>query len=466
MDGVNGSDDNDGSSLETAYKTLQKGLDGAGSGGSLYVAPANYLVEESLISDVNYFLSTDPEHPERTRIIGAGKGKESYIKVRGNSLLAGFTVTNFCCSTSEIIAGMPKLSNIIVRSCAVISNYLFQTHSMNHIEVYDCHITSRCKLAILHTSEVFEDIVVSNCTVTATADSPSPNWTPALFYSNGKTFKNSRFIDISITSAHTNAAYQSVTVMTPFNSDFYNCEFINCRAICEIEGKEASVSMAERHASYSNCVIVACTMPISMQYKSNYPTNYNLVVSNCEGRFPLKDSQVTYYNSLFVCNTNTVETDFRHTGLFTGHFYNCTIVSNVNARYVEGSASVLSRLTYLVNTILYGNEPYDIASGNGVEKAMCASNVLYKTAHANYLASTLTDCIQADDVKFNLGKDPKLPYYCIRRTSPARDKGVYALNGYTTPTDLSGNPRVVGDEVDIGCYEWYQTNPGLHLILR
>ena len=60
--------------------------------------------------------------------------------------------------------------------------------------------------------------------------------------------------------------------------------------------------------------------------------------------------------------------------------------------------------------------------------------------------------------------DPKfvseaLPDLHLQPTSPAIDQGNNALiPGYLTPTDLDGNPRVVGAAVDLGAYEFQSAN--------
>ena len=47
---------------------------------------------------------------------------------------------------------------------------------------------------------------------------------------------------------------------------------------------------------------------------------------------------------------------------------------------------------------------------------------------------------------------PTEPDLSLIETSPAHDTGTNAA--VTTPTDLSGNPRIAGGTVDIGAYEY------------
>ena len=46
----------------------------------------------------------------------------------------------------------------------------------------------------------------------------------------------------------------------------------------------------------------------------------------------------------------------------------------------------------------------------------------------------------------------------LQKMSPCRDTGTNEMSWMTGATDLSGNPRIANNVVDIGCYE-YQIPP-------
>ncbi len=56
--------------------------------------------------------------------------------------------------------------------------------------------------------------------------------------------------------------------------------------------------------------------------------------------------------------------------------------------------------------------------------------------------------------------------YSLLKKSACRDAGATVAWMDASSVDLAGEPRVVGDAPDIGCYEWYPTNIGLSIIVR
>ena len=59
----------------------------------------------------------------------------------------------------------------------------------------------------------------------------------------------------------------------------------------------------------------------------------------------------------------------------------------------------------------------------------------------------------AADFRFNQTRDEKRDYYELRGSSPLVDKGVNAV-WMADATALNGEARILGDKVDIGCFEF------------
>ncbi len=151
--------------------------------------------------------------------------------------------------------------------------------------------------------------------------------------------------------------------------------------------------------------------------------------------------------SLFDCLFDGNKSLGSKNALVSGSAYNCTFVNNeMDGGSVTASATV--------NCLFADNTPYDIGGGK-------QSHALYATSTGK---PTFTDCIQTDEPRFNLGKDPKAPWYAPQRGSPARDAGL--TRGYAeTDLDLAGRLRLNGP-VDIGCYENWPFSGGTRFLLR
>ena len=113
VDGVNGSDLNDGESLETAFATIQMGIDAAEDGNSVLVYPAVY--DEALLINNKAIRLQGVATSDGIPIIQkAGDYAVSYYVVEGpDSLLKNFVIRG-----SElgilIVGGSPTISNVTV----------------------------------------------------------------------------------------------------------------------------------------------------------------------------------------------------------------------------------------------------------------------------------------------------------------------------------------------------------------
>ncbi len=154
---------------------------------------------------------------------------------------------------------------------------------------------------------------------------------------------------------------------------------------------------------------------------------------------------------LIISNETTTTTDNNRSGLlYVRGPINCTFIGNKVA-----TTGILT--LGASNCLLYDNSPRDLSS-----KSATYYNCLYGTASAS--GPTLNSCVQADDPRFNLGRNPKRPWYALRPHSPAIDAGA-EQSWATGALDLAGNPRLNGP-IDIGCYEFWPSTDATTVMLQ
>ena len=109
----------------------------------------------------------------------------------------------------------------------------------------------------------------------------------------------------------------------------------------------------------------------------------------------------------------------------------------------------------IINTIIYENQATASnnnwqVSGSGVSLSYCCTFPIAGIPGGN-------GCITNNPEFVVPGSD-----YHLQELSPCRNSGSNML-WMTSATDLDGNPRITGDTVDMGCYE-YIPEPGLFII--
>ncbi len=190
--------------------------------------------------------------------------------------------------------------------------------------------------------------------------------------------------------------------------------------------------------------------------------------------FVIGGGKATFYNSVFMGNVST-------NTLVEAHLYNSLVVSNrcedgdwlfstqgqlVNCTVVHNRGIAHSGASVAnYNSILVGNEPYDI-NREAFARSFC--NVIYGTVKGKN--APMTNCQQVDGaeaVGFWWKDDGKQPFWGIGKNSIARDAG----NSEKVPAglefDLAGRGRINGDAVDVGCYEWWKPESlGFIMMLR
>ncbi len=136
---------------------------------------------------------------------------------------------------------------------------------------------------------------------------------------------------------------------------------------------------------------------------------------------------------------------------------NCTFGDNTLSHNTGCTISVNKTELNLYNTILYNNDGYSLnlwedavvnISNSLIEGGDDNVNYYYPLAIVNWMEGNL------DEDPFWLGTGD-FPYY-LQSASPCIDAGTLDLpNGIELPEfDLAGNPRIYGDTIDMGAYEW------------
>jgi len=187
----------------------------------------------------------------------------------------------------------------------------------------------------------------------------------------------------------------------------------------------------------------------------------------------LSDCTSNFINSQITNNTNA-NYDWSYNGSALGvslhskaNLVNCTISGNQGV--ATGGAISLDYGSELniYNSILYGDTPNEIVmDGRYYSNTLTVKNSLVQggqwgvvTVGGNTL-NWLSGNIDEDPL-FMGGDDIDDPnYYRLTENSPCIDAGTLDLpEGVVLPeTDLAGNPRIYGDTVDMGAYEWQGTD--------
>jgi Secretion system C-terminal sorting domain len=177
-----------------------------------------------------------------------------------------------------------------------------------------------------------------------------------------------------------------------------------------------------------------------------------------------------YYLSMINCdfNSNHNNSYDSSTGLggasslylsnfLTADIVNCTFADNTLSYDTGSSITTVGANVNIYNSILFGNEGYSFIYLNS-EDEVNVSHSLIEGGENNvyYYSGGFFNWHEG-----NLDEDPQwigtgdYPYY-LQSESPCIDAGTLDLPaGIVLPEfDLAGNPRIFGDTIDMGAYEW------------
>jgi len=151
-------------------------------------------------------------------------------------------------------------------------------------------------------------------------------------------------------------------------------------------------------------------------------------------------------------------------------FVNCTFADNIEENGTSGAALGMARDNHvkIYNSVFWGNRPYQIVSNNTSEDHPNTIEVynsciedgydgIKQLSPYNNIVYDETNIMDNPDF-FGQGDFP----YMLGSGSPCIDAGTLDLpEGVELPEfDLAGNPRIYGETVDMGAYEWSPVNIG------
>ncbi|MBC8415330.1 MAG: right-handed parallel beta-helix repeat-containing protein [Candidatus Cloacimonetes bacterium] len=185
------------------------------------------------------------------------------------------------------------------------------------------------------------------------------------------------------------------------------------------------------------------------------PTIKNVILNNntsygnympSGGGISLSNSNCFIINTLIINNTSLCS----GAGLYCWNFsepeiINCTFVNNSSAS--SAGAIMCGALSYpvITNSILWNNNPDEI--GGYINHV----TVIYSDIEGGW---TGEGNIDEDPLFVGTGVYP----YSLLEDSPCIDAGTSDTTGLNLPEyDLAGNPRIFGDTIDMGAYEWQGT---------
>jgi len=188
-------------------------------------------------------------------------------------------------------------------------------------------------------------------------------------------------------------------------------------------------------------------------YYKNFSTVINTLISNCLS-----------INSSYLPSSPAINL----AEYVEANIVNCTFVDNTEQGGINGAAMGMTWdcKANVYNTVFWGNSPHQIYMADNVEEHKCDLNI-YNSCVENGMAG-LNIMNEYHTVYYdftNIDNDPNFlgmwghPYQ-IADGSPCIDAGTLAnLPDFIElpETDLAGNPRIVGDSIDMGAYEWNPT---------
>ena len=400
-----GSDANDGFTPATPKATIPAALRAVASGGTVHLADGTYPLAATLTIETAITVRGNDTNPEAVILRRSGSGAYNVVTMRNAAAtLSGLVVENGYIEGSGaagITASAGTITNCVIRNNTRSTN-IYGTGGGIHFSSANCTLV---------------DCVVSN------------NATKTYHQAGGGIYVS----DVA--------------------AKIIRCRFIGNRSACQ--GGAIHCASASRKPVFEDCLIADNVSGTNYWQNSNGRGNYaggggayggtlrRCVLSGNwlgarSGSFYGGGAALssTLYDCLVVSNAATAASTDYAGGLMSCTAYNCTIADNTASSLGGGTRDCTLR-----NCIVWNNAVAD-GSENGNH---------YATSSAQYTCTT--PALTGDG---NITLDPRLsPDWRIGGVSPCVDTGSSALvTASTSLTDLDGNERIVGNAVDMGCYEF------------
>ena len=264
---------------------------------------------------------------------------------------------------------------------------------------------------------------------------------------------NIGFNSVLFTQGHSRGGYGSVNLSGGNNNRINNCEFSDNKGDAALR-----LSVGDNDTAWvTNCIFFN-NNPDYEDPEPEYPPGQAISFSHGTGVF---------CNSLFYLNE---ENSFTSPWPATSYLVNCTFTENSLSEDTP-SIGLISSTIKMYNCIFYDE-------GEDYQISLFHNTTLPDSTHLEIYNSLIEEgedaiwhnqscdgwCTHHYD-ESNIDEDPiflnkwEHPYQ-IADGSPCIDAGTLArLPDFIelSETDLAGNPRIVGDSIDMGAYEWNPT---------
>ncbi|MBI2437860.1 MAG: hypothetical protein HYV36_03485 [Lentisphaerae bacterium] len=487
-----GNDANNGASLTLAKQTIQAGINVATSGDTILVADGTY----SPITISPGIIVRSVNGAQSTTINGGGVTRCAYLSA--NAVLDGFTVTGGSMMngySSDGYGGGVNVYGGTLQNCTISGNWaIWGGGGVNAVDgnLQNCTISGNS--TYYYGGGVFAyNSTVVDCTISensagiggggvdlwaCTVQNCTISGNSTYYYGGGMLVMSSLVENCTISR-------NSVTL----NGGGAGVGQGSLMKYCTI-----SENIAYRNgggALIQNSTVENCTISSNTSYGSDWTFNYY----DCGGGVYVLCGG-TVRNSMLT--GNIASWDGGGAFLWGGTMENCTLNGNYASSFGGGISIVAGTV---VNCMISGNEATDMGggayvAGGTLENCTVSRNTVYTDNSIGVgggvyvLGGTVWNCIayynQGEDVigpisyscigtniagAGNITNEPQFVStgtgygsnlvpgnYRLRPTSPCINAGANQ-SWMITAVDLDGLPRIVGDVVDMGAYE-FTTDPG------
>ena len=447
VDAAHGSDLNNGFSPQVAFATIQKGIDSAQNGDKVIVYPGTYRENISLKAKNITLTSTDVSNPDvvaKTVINGSQNGSVVTFNngESANCILTGFTITN---GRSDYGGGI-SASN----ASPTVTNCVLTGNTANLGGAIYCSDNS--------------DLSLENCTINKNSAGfggamycllSSPKMSDCMFSMNQGTWAGGAIFNDKSSPTLNNCKFDDNSTNGDgggmFNdagtAKLWNCIFSGNSAragggIYYGPGCEPTIiggKIAQNYADYgggiyvTECINAKVTNCFIIQNMAILGAG---IYSN-DAVLTIKQSvigeNIAQYGGAVFC-------DAQPDGKLTMN--NCTVANNsaILGRSIACDSFFGSSIAGVTNSILYngGNEIWN----NDNSKIV----ITYSDIQGNWLGKGNIDAYPVFVAL--VGGD-----YRLLQGSPCIDAGDPAYVQGPNAADLDGNPRVIGEAIDIGAFE-------------